>query len=98
MEFKIILASRAIQDLQGIVRYISFDNPDRAESFGRALISEARRLAAFLEMSRGVSESNEPHVRVIIPKSHRIVYRIKPQERRMEVSRFWDGACGTPCF
>ena len=98
MDFKVILAPRAIQDLQEIVRYISVDNPERAESFGRELITKTRLLAAFPEMGRVVPEFNDPHIREIIHKSYRIVYRVNNQERRIEVSRFWHGARGTPGF
>jgi len=98
MDFKISLAPRAIQDLQEIVRYISIDNPERAESFGRELITKTRLLAAFPEMGRVVPEFNEPYIREIIHKSYRIVYRLKHQERRIEVARFWHGARGTPGF
>lgn len=96
MDFKVILAPRAIQDLQEIVRYISLDNPARAESFGRELIGKTRLLATFPELGRVVPEFHHPHIREIIHKSYRIVYRINPQEHRIEVSRYWHGARGTP--
>jgi len=96
MDFKVILAPRAIQDLQEIVRYISFDNPERAESFGRELIAKTRLLATFPEMGRIVPEFNESHIREIIHKSYRIVYRVNQPERRIEVSRYWHGARGLP--
>lgn len=96
MDFKVILAPRAAQDLQEIVRYISFDNPIRAESFGRELIGKTRLLASFPEMGRVVPEVNDPSVREIIHKTYRIVYRVRQQEHRIEVSRFWHGARGTP--
>jgi plasmid stabilization system protein ParE len=96
MDFKIILAPRAIQDLQEIVRYISFDNPVRAESFGRELIAKTRLLAAFPEMGRVVPEFGEPNVRELIHQSYRIVYRIEPEKQLIKISRFWHGARGTP--
>jgi toxin ParE1/3/4 len=96
MDFKIILAPRAIQDLQEIVRYISFDNPVRAESFGRELIAKTRLLAAFPEMGRVVPEFGEPNVRELIHLSYRIVYRIEPEKQLIKISRFWHGARGTP--
>jgi plasmid stabilization system protein ParE len=49
MDFKVILSPRAIQDLQEIVRYISFDSPANAEKFGLALIEKARTLKSFPE-------------------------------------------------
>jgi toxin ParE1/3/4 len=96
MDFKVILAPRAIQDLQEIIRYISIDNPTRAESFGRELIGKTRRLASFPEMGRVVPEVNDPSIREIIYHTYRIVYRVRQPERRIEVSRFWHAARGTP--
>ena len=96
MDFKIILSPRAIQDLREIVRYISFDNPVRAESFGRELIAKTRLLATFPELGRVVPEFGEPNTREIIHKSYRIVYRVQHEQRLIEVARFWHGARGTP--
>ncbi len=96
MDFKIILSPRAIQDLRGIVRYISFDNPLRAESFGHELIAKTRLLASFPELGRVVPEFDEPDVREVIHKSYRIVYRVRHEQGLVEVSRFWHGARGTP--
>jgi plasmid stabilization system protein ParE len=96
MDFKIILSPRAIQDLREIVRYISFDNPVRAESFGRELIAKTRLLVSFPEMGRVVPEFDELDIREIIHKSYRIVYRVRLEKRTIEVSRFWHGARGTP--
>jgi toxin ParE1/3/4 len=96
MDFKIILSPRAIQDLREIVRYIAFDNPLRAEEFGRELIAKTRALGSFPELGRRVPEMGEPHVREIIFKSYRIVYRVRHEQKLVEVSRFWHGARGTP--
>ncbi|HWD94143.1 MAG TPA: type II toxin-antitoxin system RelE/ParE family toxin [Verrucomicrobiae bacterium] len=96
MDFKIILSPRAIQDLQEIVRYISFDNPVRAESFGRELITKTRLLAAFPEMGRVVPEFGDQNTRELVHLSYRIVYRVLRKKQSIEVSRFWHGARGTP--
>jgi toxin ParE1/3/4 len=96
MDFKIIVSPRALQDLQEIVRYISFDNPVRDESFGRELLAKTRMLAAFPEMGRVVPEFGEPNTREIIHFSYRIVYRVQHEKQSIEVSRFWHGARGTP--
>ena len=96
MDFQVILSPRAVQDLREIVRYISFDNPIRAESFGRELTAKTRTLASFPEIGRVVPEFDEPDIREIIHKSYRIVYRVQPEKRMIEVSRFWHGARGIP--
>ena len=96
MDFKIILSPRAIQDLREIVRYISFDNPVRAESFGRELIAKTKMLVSFPEIGRVVPEFADPEIREVIHKSYRIVYRVKPEIRVIKVARFWHGARSTP--
>ena len=96
MDFKVILSPRAVQDLREIVRYISFDNPVRAKSFGHELTARTRALAAFPELGRVVPEIDEQTIREIIHKSYRIVYRVRAKKRMIEVSRFWHGARGTP--
>ena len=96
MDFKVILSPRAVRDLQEIVRYVSLDNPVRAESFGRELITKTRLLVSFPEMGRVVPEFDEPNIREIIHKSYRIVYRVRLEKQMIEVARFWHGARGTP--
>jgi toxin ParE1/3/4 len=92
MDFKIILSRRAIRDLQEIVRYISFDNPARAESFGREPIAKIRLLICFPDLGRVVPEFNEPNSREIVHHSYLIVYRVRPEKWMIEGSRFWQGA------
>jgi|SRR5882672_11209106 len=96
MAFKIILSPRAVQDLREIVRYISLDNPERAESFGRELVAKTRLLATFPEFGRVVPELGEPDTREVIHKYYRIVYRVRHEQRMIEVARFWHGARGIP--
>jgi toxin ParE1/3/4 len=96
MDYKVILSPRAIQDLEEIVRYIAFDNPVRAESFGQELITKAKMLANFPEMGRLVPELKGSGARELIHRSYRIVYRVNHESRAVEVSRFWHGAQGAP--
>jgi plasmid stabilization system protein ParE len=85
MDFKVILSPRAIQDLQEIVRYISFDNPAMAESFGFELLAKTRSLSAFPELGREVPELDDPNIRELIFKSYRIVYRVRKDRQTVEV-------------
>ena len=96
MDFQITLSPRAIRDLQEIVRYVSFDNPTRAESFGRELIAKTKMLISFPQIGRVVPEFDETNVREIIHCSYRIVYRVNHEKHLIEVARFWHGARGTP--
>ena len=47
MDYKVVLAPRAIDDLRDIVLYISPDSPVAAERLGLALIEKTRVLGVF---------------------------------------------------
>ena len=96
MDYQVVLAPRAIRDLQDIIRYISADSPDNAEKFGRFLIEKTKILSNFPELGRQVPEIGDSSVREIIVKSFRVVYRINKVKNTIEVSRFWHAARGIP--
>jgi len=96
MDCKVILSSRAIQDLSEIVRYISFDNPKAAEEFGYALIDAALSLGDMPERGRFVPEFEDGITREIIYTPYRIVYRVNAEQKAVWVSRFWHAARGVP--
>jgi plasmid stabilization system protein ParE len=45
MDYQVVLSPSARSDLRAIVRYISFDAPDRALEFGQFLVSRTYLLA-----------------------------------------------------
>ena len=96
MGYQVALSPSARQDLRGIMRYISLDSPERAEAFGKFLISSTKRLADFPEMGRVVPEFADPLIREIVVRSYRIIYRVYHGDCRVDVLRFWHGARGTP--
>ena len=66
MDYQVILSPSAHRDLRDIVRYISFDSPDRALSFGRFLITHTKSLGQFPEWGRVVPEFGDPDTREIV--------------------------------
>ena len=92
MDYKIIFSDPAIDDLEGIVRFIGKDNPPAAARFGGKLIASVRNLANFPRMGRVVPELNDEDIREIIFKPYRIFYRVKDGARVIEVIRFWHAA------
>jgi plasmid stabilization system protein ParE len=96
MAGQVILSPRAIQDLEEIVRYISFDNPQAAERLGYALIDAALSLAQFPERGRLVPEFDDGITRELIYPPYRIVYRAEVAKGVVFVSRFWHAARRTP--
>jgi toxin ParE1/3/4 len=75
MDYQVVLSPSARADLRDIVRYISFDAPDRALEFGWFLISRTWLLAGSPEFGRIVPEFEDQFIREIIVRSYRVVYR-----------------------
>ena len=92
MGCQVIISPRAIQDLEEIVRYISFDDRKTAEQFGYTLIDAALSLATFPERGRFVPEFNDGKTRELLYSPYRIVYRVDLEANAVLVSRFWHGA------
>ena len=90
------LSPAARRDLEGIVRYISFDQPQRAERFGMLLLGHARSLAEMPDRGRAVPEFADPQLRELIVQAYRLIYRINPRTDAIELVRIWHAARGTP--
>jgi toxin ParE1/3/4 len=95
MDYQVVLSPSARADLRDIVRYISFDAPDRALQFGLFLISRTRLVAQSPELGRIVPEFENPFIREIVVRSYRVVYRLDDARHLVEVIRFWHAARGT---
>ena len=79
MGYQVTLSPSARRDLRDIVRYISFDSPDRAIAFGQFLVSNTKRLADFPQLGRVVPEFENSLIREIVVRSYRVVYRINEE-------------------
>jgi len=96
MDYQVVLSPSARRDLKDIVRYISFDSPDRAERFGHLLISKTKILSNFPEIGREVPEIGDPSIREIIIRSYRVIYRVDHPRELVEVIRYWHAARSEP--
>jgi addiction module RelE/StbE family toxin len=96
MGWQIIIAPSAQSDLADIVRYIARHNSDAAARLGFELITRAESLTQFPEIGRMVPEFRLPDLREIICRSYRIIYRLKREDKQIQIIRFWHGARGFP--
>ncbi len=92
MDYQVILAPRAIDDLRDIVLYIAPDRPDTAKRLGLALIEKTKILSTFPFSGSVVPEFNQRDIRELILKPYRIVYRINEAQKIVGVARYWHGA------
>jgi len=96
MDYQVKLSRSARSDIEGIVRYISIDDPDQALRFGRFLIQHTKSLRQFPERGRVVPEFDDDAIRELIVKTYRIVYRLSHTKRSVEIIRFWHAGRGMP--
>ena len=96
MGFKIVFTKPAIADLDGLVTFISRDDPQAAERLGCAIIAKAKTLDEFPLMGRVVPEFKIGTIRENIHRPYRIVYRVREEQKLIEILRVWHAARGTP--
>ena len=96
MDFEVFLSPEALIDLERIVVFISLENAVAAEQMGHQLLDTALSLRTFPERGRVVPEFGLSHLREIVFRTYRIIYRLNNKIHRIEVVRFWHGARGFP--
>ena len=96
MDFKIVWTLRSREDLQDIATFIAKDNPQAALSLGDLIFERVDRLERFPQFGRVLPKRNHPNIREIVVKSYRIIYRVRPEEKFVEILRVWHGARGEP--
>ena len=96
MGYQVILAPRAVRDLEAIVRYISANDSQTALHFGTTLVQKAEAVGAFPESGRVVPELGDNTIREVFHGSYRSVYRVRAVEQIIEIARFWHAAQGEP--
>ena len=96
MAYKLIWSPISRNDLRDIVRFISRDSAQRAESFALRLMAQADVLQDHPEIGRIVPEYRDPIIREIIYRPYRVVYRVDHLRNTVEIVRVWHAARGTP--
>ena len=96
MDFKIVWTLRSREDLRDIATFIAKDNPPAAVKLGELIFDRVDTLKKFPELGRVVPERNQPNIREIVVKNYRIVYRVHPKEKFLEILRVWHGVRGEP--
>lgn len=96
MDFKIVWTLRSREDLRDIASFIAKDNPEAALRLGDLIFERVDSLEKFPEFGRIVPERNQPAIREIVVKNYRIIYRVRKNEKVVEILRVWHGARGEP--
>lgn len=82
---KIVWTEPAIEDLRNLYDYIARDSDLYASSFVERIIVAAERLSDFPRIGRVVPEAEDENIRELLNQNYRIVYRIKSENKRIEI-------------
>jgi toxin ParE1/3/4 len=96
MGFKIVFTKPAVEDLNNLVAFISRDNPRAGEQFGYELVDKAQSVAEHPFIGRVVPEFKLENLREIIHRPYRILYRVREEQKVIEILRVWHAARGIP--
>jgi toxin ParE1/3/4 len=96
MAYQLIWAPSARLDLRELTSYIAESRPIAAARFVKQVFHVVEHLTDFPESGRVVPEFADPNIREVIRRPCRIVYRVKSQERIVEIARIWHAARGIP--
>ena len=96
MAFTLDWAPMARLDLWDLLSYISESDRHAAAEFGAGVFNAVERLKEFPESGRIVPEFEDATIREIIRKPCRIVYRVRHDQKLVEIVRIWHAARGIP--
>lgn len=96
MDYRLAWSPASRDDLKKIVDFISEDDPVAALKIGGKIIEEVEKIREFPSMGRIVPEFYLPHIRELILKPYRIIYRLGKADRVVEIIRVWHAARGVP--
>ena len=94
MEWKIVFAPEAINDLGAIVRHLAQSDSDCALRLGNALLNRVQILQRF--PFAGSASNSRQGLRKLSFPPYLIFYRVHEGERRIDILRFWHGARNNP--
>ena len=96
MDFKVVWADSAIEDLKSIAAHISKDNVDAAASTGFGILGHAKILESFPFIGPAYPRGSSGSIREIVYGNYRMFYEVLEQSQVVNVLRVWHGARGTP--
>jgi toxin ParE1/3/4 len=90
MAVKIIWSPYALTDAEEIAAYIARDSEIYAAGMIRRIVECVEQLVAFPRMGRWLPEFNEEHIREVIVRPYRVIYRF--EEERVVIAAIVHGA------
>lgn len=88
----IIWTEPALTDIDRLSDYIALDQPYYAEEFTTRLMTSVEPLADNPRMYRVVPEAAQEHIREVIFRGYRIIYRILDDKHLIEILAVFHGS------
>jgi addiction module RelE/StbE family toxin len=96
VDYKVVWTLRSREDLRNIAVFIARDNSAAALKLGDLIFQRVDSLQNFPELGRVVPERSQPTIREIVVGNYRIVYRVRHEQKTVEILGVWHGARGEP--
>jgi toxin ParE1/3/4 len=96
MAFQVVWSATAVEDLKGIVQYISLDDNDAAAKLADRIIQRFETASRLPYSNRVVPEKDEESIREAILKPYRLIYQIDSNRGLIHILRIWHAARGMP--
>src|SRR5438477_9623537 len=96
MDFKVLIADSAIDDLKEIVEFVAKDNPEAAIRLGEKLVGHALNLATMPQ--RFPFHDQRRGIRKISLSPFLIFYTCDEPASVVNILHFWHGALRSPQF
>ena len=99
MDFKVVWTDLSIIDLRSVVDFVAADNPKAAGILGTDIIAAAEVLITFPFIGPAYPRRSGSSIREILcRKRYRIFYRVREDEKLVEILRVWHGARDGPAL
>jgi toxin ParE1/3/4 len=96
MDWKIVWTEPALSDLADIVRFIAPEDREAAERVGNRIVDHVTILQTFPEIGPIFRRRARGDVRQIICRAFKIYYRVRKENRLVEILHVWHGARQDP--
>lgn len=96
MDFKIFWTGAAVEAFEDIVAYVARNSPDTAQRLAMGMVKHTQVLRSFPNIGPIYLTDSKGPVRQISYKKYRILYRIRDDEKLVDIVQVWHGSRREP--
>ena len=96
MDYQVIWAPSALQDLESVAAYVAQDYTQQAGNVGEEIIRHVDILHTFPRIGPVYERARDPRVHQVVCGSYRIFYRFREEQRAVDILHIWHSARSEP--